>query len=442
MLRSVVSCILLCSSVPALAADLPRVGVVGIHQASLDPAEQERAVERLVAAIEATGRFDALAPAELATALAGRESIVLEEGLLSTGRQQLASGKNAYNQASPDDAVPYLEAAIESLRAAFSGTNDATDLWEAQVWLGTSQLQRDPPQEAAARAALAQAIALSPTRPLNPALYPPNVIEVFEMIRSDLESRVVPLSVTTDSPANVWIDGVDKGPSPATVPGIVPGVHHVLARGSATQGYVQLDVAPAAAVDGGAPPAGAQVVAVPLGPMRLGEGAASATGRSNEIAATYLSLGHRADGLDYLLLVGVSDSLLQIQLLSVGTSTFSKPIELPYSEDADDEAAQAVPLLLNGIDANGTFTSTVPAPGPVDIGANSELAMLLTNRILPTPVSGVPVEPIPPPEKKSKVGVVLGIVGGIVVASAAGAGTWLVLQGEDEPEQGAIVIQF
>lgn len=422
--------------------------MVGIHQASLDHADQERAIAELVAAIEATGRFDALPPTEVATTIAGRESVVLEEGLLAAGRQQLTSGKNAYNQASPDDAIPHLESAIESLRAAFSGTNTADDLWEAWVYLGTSHLQRDPPDEAAARAALSQAIALSPSRPLNPALYPPNVMELFGDLQTALQSQVTSLSITTDGPANVWIDGVDKGASPVVVSGVVPGVHHVLARGESVQAYAQVDVVAPVPPDPSVPaapeavPGAPQAVALTLGPMRLGEGSPSAVGRSNEVASTYLALGNRADGLDYLLIVGVADSVLEVQLLGTTTDTFSKAIELPYGDDADDEAAQAVPLLLNGIDGSGGFAATAAVPAPIDIGANSELALLLTGRITPIPVGAIPLDTQPPPQKKSKLGAVLGIVGGVVVAGAAGTGTWLYLQGQQDPDQGSIIVSF
>src|SRR5690349_14599906 len=86
-------------------ADAPRVGVVGLHQATLDADDQKRAVAALAAAVEAEGRFRALVPEQLAGALAGREQVVLEEGLLSGARQSLANGRTAFNQASWDEAV-------------------------------------------------------------------------------------------------------------------------------------------------------------------------------------------------------------------------------------------------------------------------------------------------------------------------------------------------
>ena len=43
----------------------------------------------LVTALEATGRFDALTAPELAAAIQGREDVILEEGLLASGRQAL-----------------------------------------------------------------------------------------------------------------------------------------------------------------------------------------------------------------------------------------------------------------------------------------------------------------------------------------------------------------
>ncbi|MEQ1572410.1 MAG: hypothetical protein ABMA64_42715, partial [Myxococcota bacterium] len=419
MLRSFYSCIVLALSSAASAADAPdrvrTIGVTGIHQDKLDAAAQQRAIEGLIATIEQNGAFDALSPADLVSRLAGRESVVLEEGLLALPAEKLASGKNAYNQASWDDAISYLTDAIDSFRDAFQGANDANQLWEAWVYLGSCQLMKDAPDPAAARTAFAAAIALSPIKPLNPAQFPPDVVDAYTALQAELTAQRVSVQVvSSDATANVWLDGTARGTTPAAVPDVVPGEHHVVARAPSGQGYVRIDVAP--------PELGSVLsVNVPLGPPSLATAAASGAGRSSQIGAVYRSLGKRTDGVDYLLLVGVSDAVLYVQLLNVANDTWSKAIELPYADLADDEAIQALPLLLKGVTADGSFSSLAPAPGPLDIGGNGELARLLTGGVAPAvDLSAGPVEP----PKKSKVGLVLGIVGGVLLAGGAGVGTY------------------
>ncbi|MEQ1506019.1 MAG: hypothetical protein ABMB14_27555 [Myxococcota bacterium] len=425
------------------AADLPRIGVVGIHQGSLDAADQQRAVGLLITALEATGRFDALTAPELAAAIQGREDVILEEGLLSSGRQALANGKNAYNQASPDDAIASLETAIADFRSVFSGALAIDDVWESWVYLGTSQLQKDPPDEAAARSAFASAVALLPTRPLNPALYPPDVIAMFEEVRTKAGTVTVTLDVTADATATVLLDGIEKGSTPLKIPGVLPGEHFVVAHGTGTEAFARLDVSPPAPGTDAV-----QQVPLALGAPLLGEPAGSPVGRSEQVANLYAALGKRATDLDYVLVAGIVDASLSMQLFQVSTGTFSKAIDVPYVEDADDEAVQAAALLLNAVGPSGSFVATAPAPAALDLGSNVLLSLLLDGHIppqiaVPVPVTGETVTN--DDGKKSKVGVVLGIVGGVVVAGAAGTGAYLLFGVPEEPtpvNDGVIQVRF
>jgi hypothetical protein len=441
----------------ALAAEVPTIGVVGVHQISMDEARQLAASQGLVAAIEAGGRWDGLGPGEIAAAVAGRESVILEEGLLSAARLSLQSGKNAYNQASPEDAVAQLEQAIEGYRDVFSGAFVVEELWEAWVYLGTSHLQRDPPDEVAARKAFASALALLPHRPLNPALYPPHVIELFQAVQADQARHGVKLELTVagDGPATVWIDGVERGQTPLTVPDVLPGEHFVVARADRREAFARLDVPMPGVVEGeGAPAPVVQQVPLALGAPVLGEPAASPLGRANQTAALYGALGRRSEGVDYMLVTGVHDGSLSLQLMRVATGTFSKAVELPLAGDAGEAAVRAVPLMLSAIQPDGSFTATAPAPAPLDLGANPLLALLLDRHVQP-------VQPVVDVGDgggtggsagggKVKVGVVLGIVGGVVAAGVAGTGGYLLLsdgQGPGTnpgtgPNQGAIRIQF
>lgn len=432
---------------PAPPADLPRIAVVGLHQASLSVAAQQAAAEQIGAAIESGGAYDALGPSDVAGALTGRAELVLEEGLLGSARAALQGGKNAYNQASPDDAIALLMTAIEDYRGVFPGILVVDEVWESWVYLGTSHLQRDPPDELAARSAFSAAVALSPTRPLNPALYPPNVVELFGEVQADLAPHGVKLDIASEQPVEVFVDGAARGTTPAVVTGVLPGEHFVVGRGDGTEAFARLDVGmPGAAVAGDT--VGGISLSVQLSPSApiLGEPAGSPVGRSTQTADLYSALGRRAQDLDYVLVGGVIDGSLSLQLLHVASNTYSKPIALPVAGEATDEAVQAVPLLLGAIGPAGTFTATAAAPEALDIGANSLLALILDGQVAPT-VTEVPV--VGPPvviEKKSKLGLVLGIVGGVVAASAAGGGTYLIAtSGPPDPadlNHGVIAVQF
>ena len=429
------SAILVAVALPSVSQAAPTVAVVGVHQASLDQADQQRAVDGLVKAIEASGRFDALTPAEVGTALAGREAVVLEEGLLAMPGEKLASGKNAYNQASWDDAIGYLEDAVDGFGAVFRGTNNQDDLWDALVYLGSCHLLKDPPDALAARTAFGSAVALSPTKPLNPALFPPDVVTAYLGVQKDLAPQHVAIQIGSAATAKVWLDGVEKGSTPATVPDVVPGQHYVVARSPTSQGFLRVNVR---ATENGA----AMPIDVPLANPSLGESSTSPVGRSSQVNALYHAIGARSEGVDYVLAVGVVDSVLSVQLLDVSNNVWSRAIELPYSDDSDDEAVQAVPLLLNGVGADGRFSAIAPAPAMLDIGSNSALALLLTE-----PGAGrIATAPVPPStggNHKGRAGVVLGIVGGLVLASGVGAGTYLYTTREPvDPNQGVVVIQF
>lgn len=452
MPRSLAAALLL-APVPALAAEAPKVAIVGLHQVELTTDDQRRAIEGLVASIEGTGKFDALPPSEVAATISGREKVILEEGMLATARANLANGKNAYNQANADEALGYLQAAADEYRFGIPATNTVDELWEAWLYLGTSHLQLDPPDEAAARAAFANAIALAPTRPANPAVFPPQVIELFDAVREELKAVPVTLQIGVDAstPApgelTVWLDGIQKGKAPVTVAGVLPGEHHVVVRGKGTQGAARVVVPKGEpSSEGQEPPSQAAAVAIRL--PTLGDPAKSAMGRSTQVQALYAALGNRAEGLDYVLIAGVDGSVLYLQLLDPESDTFSKTVEIPFVGTADDEAIAAVPLLLGVVGADGRFTASAATAPPIHIGGNSELALLLTQPRDTVPVGPVGDDDDDKPPKKPKTALVLGIVGGAVVAGGLAAGGWLLL-GQEPPTTtvptvttGTVVVTF
>ncbi|MCA9494425.1 MAG: hypothetical protein KC621_31075, partial [Myxococcales bacterium] len=414
----------------------PTIAVVGLHQGTLDEADQQRAIEALVAAIENTGSYDALPPAQVATALAGREQVVLEEGLLAGARQGVANGRTSFNQASWEESTTYLANAIRDEEGVFPGANVVADLWDAWLYTGTAKLLQDEPDEGAAREAFVKAIALEPERPANPAQFPPDVVETFEKLRAELPAKAVTLGVAADGAGKAWLDGKEIGSVPANVQGVLPGVHYVLVRGDGLQGTARIEIPEVG--DGGTPEP--VQTRVSLQPPMLGTAATSTVGRSNQATALYTALARRTEGIDYVLIAGVDGDQLHLQLMHVQTATFSKALELPYADDADDEAAAAVPLLLPAIGPSGTFTTTAASAAPVAIGSNVALALLLTQPPEPAPIGPAAGTT----KKRSALPVVLGVVGGAVVAGGVGTGAYFLTRGPTETTtpEGTVVIHF
>lgn len=425
---------------------VPTIAVVGIHHGALDPLAQRSGVDRLVVAIEASGRFDAVPTPEVRTGILGRESVVLEEGLLSGPREKLTLGRTAYNQASWDQAIVHLADAIAGFRAMFRGANNAEDLWDAYIYLGSSQLLRERPDEAAARAAFSAAVALSPAKPMNPALFPPNVVAVHEDVRTAVRATKVSVQVSAGPGSLVWLDGVLRGPAPLALPDVVAGEHHLVARSPTADGYLKFTA-------GGNP---TLQIDLPMATPTFGTPASSPTGRSRQVAALYESLAARSVGLDYLLIAGTVDDKLYLQLFDTRTRTYSRPVEVGYTDDPIDEVLAWTPSLTDTIGDDGGFAEPAAAPPPLDVTTNCELALLLTERIAAEPFRGAPAFPNavrrpvedkkPPREReagKGKTGTVVGVVLGVLATGGAAAGGYLFLSQQDsDPNRGVVVVQF
>jgi len=385
----------------AHAADTAQLAVVGIHSAELTALDQEQLVTELVEVIDASGKVKGIHGSRVAASIQGREEIILRQALLGDGNQALQNGKNLYNQALPEDAIPALEIAIEQLEQGIVAANATKDLWEAYVYLGTSHQSLDHVE--AAEAAFRSAAALSPSRAPNPALFPPFVTEAFNQAHADLAAAATQLVVTiADSDATVFLDGEDKGKGSITITDVLPGRHYLLARGGGKQAFTVLDIpapssddeapAPEAPppdpteeqppIDGTQPPASGGVeVTLELGIPVLGTAGATPIARARQTTSLYRTLGEHSDNVDLFLLAGVTDEeWLHLQLYAPSADTFSKQIEIRYGGKIEEETIQALPLLLNVLDKNGYLptASTVPTAAPLDIGTNAQLATLLT----------------------------------------------------------------
>jgi len=448
----------------ALAAEPVQLAVVGVHDAELTPQDQQKVIDDFLEIIGDSGKAEGIHGTQVATSIQGREQIIVREALLSSGNQALQNGKNLYNQALPEDAIPVLEAAILQLEQGVIGANSTKALWEAHVYLGTSHQSLE--KNDAAHAAFRAAAALNPSRAPNPALFPPFVIEAFNATRAEVSSQTTDLVVTVDeSDATLYLNGEERGTGSTTIPGVLPGRHFLLARGSGKQAFQVVDVpapgataetpapeetpapasppeeAPEAPADGtpATPAAPSITVDLTLGSPVLGTMAATPAARSRQIGTLYRSLGEHSVDVDLFLLAGVSEEWLYLQLYAPDADAFSKQVEIRYSGELQTEATQALPLLLNVLDKNGHLptAATVPTAAPLDIGANAELATLLTQpKPLVTTGGGGQAD------KKQGVKP-WAIVAGVVAAGALGGGgygAYTLLKDDPSAGSGTVVI--
>jgi hypothetical protein len=423
MLRFFLLCTLLAPGV-AYAEKLPTLAVVGIHQAQLTPDEQRRASEALVRMVEDTHFFTALDLADLEPALVGREGLILQGAFLGPGRELMDDGRQYYNQAQPEEALPLLQDAAHTLRLAMATSTSTRDLWDAWVYVGATSVTLGEGREA--REAFQHAVSLNPFRTPNTAQFPPHIVERYEVVRRERTALASTLTVHADEADTViWLNGIERGRVPVTIEEVVPGENYLHAR--SPNGFFAFETVEV-------PEADTKRVSLRLGEPTLGYPADSRFARSRQVSSLYRTLGEYLS-TDLILLVGTLGDQVVLQLYSPRTDGFSRPVEVPFMGSAADEAVAAIPTVLGGVRQDGTFdpANRAPLPAPLDVGTNQLLARTL---VVPreAPVLGIENGPRTPKW------VTWGIVG--LAGAAVAAGTvWGVSYALTEPHQGTIIVE-
>jgi len=245
--------------------------------------------------------------------------------------------------------------------------------------MGNSRLALEEPDEPGARDAFASAAALDPEREPNPALFPPDVVGLYQDTRDGLRALDRPVRITAaGSSGTVWVDGQEQGTTPLDV-NLLPGTHYITILGDNQQASEAVVVE-----------ASTDVLVVELEPTAptLGDPAATSSGRSQQTGGIYQALARHAEGVDYVLLAGTEDTTLHLQLYASRVESFSRSMDIPFSGTAEDEAVQSVPLLLNFIDDAGQLPSanTTPLASSLDLGTNEHLANMLLYPAPPAPI--------------------------------------------------------
>ncbi len=426
---------LLWLALPAHAQEAPRLAIVGLHQAGLDEAAQEAAIARIAEAVDVTGKADGLETQDVVKAITGREEVILAEALLANGRQDLVNGKNLYNQAQTDKAISALQSAVEDLSVAVRATNSVKELWEAWIYLGTAHMQAG--NQDVANSCFGAAAALNPDRNPNPALFPPDMTAAFETQRKLLAAAAVSFQITASADATLFLDGREIGKAPASVQGVYPGMHHVVAKGNGTYGYNLVRIEQTA--DNTAPN-----VELTLGAPVIGTAAESPYLRNRQIAGLYRALGTHVNNVDLLLIAGVENTEMQLQLYSPRADAFSVPVSFALTDSAGEAAADNIPTLMDLVSPSGKILQTQPLALSVGLDANGHLAALLMD---PRKVQSVSPQPGPGgsptgPVVKKKKSPVVPIIVSVLVAGAAGTGGYFTYNAlkSDEPKFGGSVV--
>lgn len=420
MLRFLSLCI---SLAPLQALALPSIGVVGLHQEDLGVEEQRRIAESLAAAIDQTGNFDGVGPAEISELLNGREELVMTQAFLAQGRRLLDDGRLQYQQAEPDFAIPMLENAVKELGAAMAWTPTQREYWDALVYLGAAK--NSVGDRAATMRAFSAAVGVNPERRPSTRQFPPQIVEIYEGIASDLQGRVATIEVNVKSKdAVVWVDGIRRGVSPVSVE-VLPGEHFVMVRtASGLSGSTNVALGPKSTVQAD----------IDLQPARLGLTPDSKFVRTRETAAMYEALAEHVE-VDFWLVSGEYDEAMYAALYAPASGSWSQYVRVPLMEAGDDETRTALDELMTMIDNGGSLKRDFYADTaiPLDRSSNDLLADMLIR------VDGVGGDEVVVEDgRKFPIWVIPTAVLG---AAALGFGGYGVYRGAThDPNQGQIVV--
>lgn len=352
--------------------------MVGLHDASLEPAAQQEAAATVADALKSDGRLRPLSPQELARALAGRERAVLTDAVVGPGRRLLEDGRIFHDQAQPEEAVPVLESAIVELESAMTVVDTSRDLWEALLYLGASHLALD--DEPSARASWRAAVALNPDRQPDASKVPPSVVAAYRAAKAAAYEDRGGLRVRAPGARAISLNGREVGTDALQREDLVAGRHHVRALGEgALAAYSVVEVQPGQIAE----------VSLDLGPAPLGVPATSPFAQARQTTELYRALGVYT-GTDLLLVAGGADGVGSAQLYAPSADAFSERVSFSYSGRLDRGLVGALPRVMESIDSTGRLdpSKVGPTAAPLDPSSNQYLAALLLDPVKPEPGEG------------------------------------------------------
>ncbi len=356
-------------SASALAADGAELLVVGVHVPGLKPADSAAAADKMAAALDATGKADALPPIEVSRRIAGRETLILDTYALGVGRDRLRKGRVLYEGAQPDQAIPELDEAVKLLTAGLSVSTDARDVHEALMVLGMSYVGMG--NEEAARRTFRRSAVLDPTRELNEVSYPPDVVALFNEARTEAQAEEpAEISVTASRDAQVWIDGRNIGKTPQVYVKLPPGEHYVLVRDDL--GNSVFETFTASSGD-------ARKLDATLDERSLGDAAAEPAARSRQTRDLYRAVGQYVGTTAVVVAGSTGTGQVAVQLYSPASGSFSRALTGEAGDDPVAALVDLVPTLASYLSDTGDIRADRVGSQilSLDVGSNDVLSGLL-----------------------------------------------------------------
>jgi hypothetical protein len=160
-------------------------------------------------------------------------------GRLSSAREKLDQGRQAYLNLELAEAIALLSGAVEDFDASGAALEDAADLGEALLFLGASQVFEG--QNRAARRTFARLHVQMPYLEPDPNLFNPEIIAEYERSAPrDAQSPQSSIVIESDPPGAIaYVDYVARGRTPVTVTGLAAGSHIVRVTRPGATPFVQ-----------------------------------------------------------------------------------------------------------------------------------------------------------------------------------------------------------
>jgi hypothetical protein len=282
------------------------------------------------------------------------------------GAQELFDGgRAAYDGLDLAQASTLFTQALEAYEEQIAHLSDLNQISDCLLYLGAVEVLQG--RTRGSRIYFARLLIIDPERRPDPDVFPPPVTEAFDYVARQVATLPSGQIAVTSTPerADVFVDGVFQGTTPAQIEDVKAGRHYVRIR---RQGFVEagqvIEVAgrrPTAVEASLSPAEGSQVIEELLGQL-----ATQITAGSEETATTVQRLGEELN-LEVLFtaLIATAESGVTVRLdgwnAMTGQSVSSRNVG-PFASDPVSIAGDVQPGASELLDATWTALNTTQAP--------------------------------------------------------------------------------
>jgi hypothetical protein len=348
---------------------------------------------------------------------------------LQGARDLFDSGRAAYDGLDLVQASTLFGQALEAYEEQIAHLGDLNEISDCLLYLGAAEVLQGRTRQS--RAFFVRLLIVDPERRPDPDVFPPPVTEAFDYVASQLPH--VPSGgitvASTPEQADVFVDGVFQGTTPATVTDMKAGRHYVRIR---RQGFVEagqvieVTARRSTAVEASLSTAeGGQVIDELLGQL-----ATQVVAGSDEAVATVQRLGEEL-GLEVLFTATVvrADSGVTVRLdgwNAVTGAAISSRNAGPFEADPVSIAGDVQPGASELLDATWSALSTAQAP------------------IEPVVEPVIEPQPLPPRRPFWRQWWFWTAVGAVVVGAGLGIGLGVGLSdnGNEGPQNGEVILDL